>query len=625
MFVIGTAGHVDHGKSTLVEALTGIHPDRLAEERERGLTIELGFAWMTLPSGREVSVIDVPGHVRFVRHMLAGVGAIDLAMFVIAADEGVMPQTREHLEILDLLEVQHSVIVLSKCDLVDDAAWLDLVAEDIRKLLDGTSLADAPIVRISATTGAGLDTLRETLDRALDETPEPHDAGRPRFGIDRVFTMPGFGTVVTGTLLDGRVRVGDSLEAVPNGPTARIRGLQSHQREIEEASPGTRVAINLSGVSTGDLRRGQVLAPPGRMHPVTTIDARVRVLDHRALRHNLRVAVHVGAAETQGRVRVLGGAGGDGDAIPAGERGWCQIMLAEPVSTVPGDLFVLRVSDGTVAGGRVIDVNAPRHRRTDPETIARLETIASGTPESVLLAALDSLQPCSEATLLADGAEPERSREVLRGLVAAGEVVELAGPDGRESNDAVYLSAAGLRALESRALGALETYERDHPLRHAMPREELRARLGLGQREYTAILPAFAPAIRANARGVARADWTPQLSAVQRREAEAAIAELSSAGMAPPRLSLDAELIAYLEGEGRIVDCGDGTLFAKESFEAARGRITELIERSGPVTLASARDALGTNRRAAQAFLERLDRDRVTRRIGDARELASGR
>ena len=373
MFVIGTAGHVDQGKSALIEALTGVHPDRLKEEQERGLTIELGFGWLTLPSGREVSIVDVPGHVRFVRHMLAGGWAIDLALLVIAADEGIMPQTREHLEILDLLDVRHGVVALTKIDLVE-RDWTDLVEEEVRELLEPTALAGAPVVRVSSVTREGLDDLLAALDTALDGVPEPEDIGRPRLGIDRVFTMPGFGTVVTGTLLDGRLAIGDTLEAAPGGPTARVRGLQTHRRSVDEAQPGTRVAVNLAGIATEALARGQVLAPPGRMPAARTLDARLRVLDHRAVRHNLRVAVHLGTAEVQARVRVIGA-----DEVAAGDEGWCQLVLGEPLAAVPGDLFVLRVSDETVAGGRVVEVNAPRHRRTDPHTLQRLTARAEGT------------------------------------------------------------------------------------------------------------------------------------------------------------------------------------------------------------------------------------------------------
>ncbi len=636
MHVIGTAGHVDHGKSALVEALTGINPDRLAEEQQRGLTIELGFACLTLPSGREVSIVDVPGHVRFVRHMLAGAGAIDLALFVIAADEGVMPQTREHLDILDLLEVRHGVVAITKSDLAEEG-WLDLVEEETRALLEPTSLAEAPVVRVSAVDGSGLDELRETLDRALERVPAPRDIGRPRLGIDRVFTMLGFGTVVTGTLLDGHLRVGGSVEALPGGPTARIRGLQTHRTQREEAEPGTRVAVNLAGVATEQLRRGQVLAPPGRLTPARSLDARVRVLGHRPLRHNLRVALHAGADKVQGRVRVLGGiegaadessgenSAGEEDEIAAGAEGWCQLVLQRPVAVLPGDLFVLRVSDQTVAGGRVIETSPPRHRRSDSATVRRLEARAAGTPESRVLAALERLEPCPAAAIAADmeidGATLDRA---LAALIEGGAVQALpAAGEAPADGDPVYVTTDGLRRVGQQASRALERYERERPLRFAMPREELRSRLGLPQREFGAVLAALSlpPAAELDMRddGVARAGWEPALTAAQRRAAEETLTALATGGMTPPRLNIDAELLAYLEGAGAAVDCGDGVVMASEAFERAQRAAVELLRSAGTATLAELRDALGTNRRVAQAFLETLDRRGVTRREGDAR------
>ena len=619
MYVIGTAGHVDHGKSALVEALTGTNPDRLREEQERGLTIELGFAWLTLPSGRDISIVDVPGHVRFVRHMLAGVGAIDLALFVVAADESVMPQTREHLEILDLLEVRHGVVAITKCDLVEDS-WIDLVEEEMGALLAPTSLAGAPVVRVSATTGQGLGELQQTLDRALDGVPQPRDIGRPRLGIDRVFTMSGFGTVVTGTLLDGRLHVGESVEAVPDGPTARIRGLQTHRTERDEAEPGTRVAVNLSGLATEDLRRGQVLVPPGRLAPSLTLDARVRVLGHRPLRHNLRVALHAGADEVQGRVRILGGPSHEGrdDEIDAGAEGWCQLVLSRPVAVVPGDLFVLRVSDRTIAGGRVVETNPPRHRRNDPVTIERLEARAEGTPESQVQAALERLEPCPAAAVAAavelDGAAFD---EALAALVQGGAARELAVAGG----EPVYITAGGLSRLASQIDRALERHEQEHPLRFAMSREELRSRLGMAQREFAAVLAALDEGLALRGDGVARAGWEPSLTAAQRRTAGELLASLTEGGAAPPRIDVDPELLAYLEGSGAAVDCGDGVVMASEAFESAQQAVIELLRADGTGTLADLRDALKTNRRAAQALLETLDRRGVTRREGDARVL----
>ena len=617
MYVIGTAGHVDHGKSALVEALTGIHPDRLREERERGLTIELGFAWMTLPSGREVSIVDVPGHVRFVRHMLAGVGSIDLAMLVVAADEGVMPQTREHLDILDLLELRRGVVALTKIDLVEEEEWADLVEEELRELLADTSLAGSPIVRTSAVSGAGLDELRATLDGALAATPEPRDVGRPRFGIDRVFTMAGFGTVVTGTLLDGRLRTGEAVEAVPGGPEARIRGLQTHQQTLDEALPGTRVAVNLAGVSTDRLSRGQVLARPGELRPATTIDVRVRALAERGLKHNLRLTVHLGAAETQGPPARAG--------CGRGARG-LRGLVPDPARARPrrlaGDLFVLRVSDQTVGGGRVLEVNAGRRRRSDPAVVERLRRLAEGSPEGETLAALEGVEPATLARLAAAAdLDGDALEAAIEALIAAGDAVALEHPAGTPR----YVSAAGLARLRTRIERALVDYERAHPLRIAMPARELRARVRLEPDALAALLGALAPQIEARGAGVARAAWSPQPTAAQRRAAEEAIAALAAAALSPPRLDLDPELLGYLAAGSQVVDCGDSVVFASERFAEAREAIVALIAREGSVTLAGARDALGTNRRTAQALLERLDRDGVTTRRGDERLLTEPR
>lgn len=617
MFVLGTAGHVDHGKSSLIQALTGIHPDRLREEQERGMTIALGFAWMTLPSGREVSIVDVPGHVRFVRHMLAGIGAVDLALLVVAADEGVMPQTREHLAILDLLEVRHAVVALTKADLVD-TDWTDLVAEEVREALAGTSLAGAPVVAVSSATGAGLDELRATIDAALDTVPEPHDIGRPRLGIDRAFTMSGFGTVVTGTLLDGRLAVGDTVEVAPGRRSARIRGLQTHRHDVPEAQPGTRVAVNLAGLDTDEVSRGQVLARPGRMTEVRAFDARVRVLDGQALRHNLRVAVHAGSAEAHARARVLGGGVLGGDTIDGPGEGWVQFILAEPIAVTAGDLFVVRVSDETVGGGRIVDLNPPRHRRTSPAVIERLATLAAGTPESRLLAALERLEPATAAAV-AGAVELDRAEaaQTIEALIAEGIVRSFGGA----GMDALLMTSARLDALRADATRRLHAYHAAHPLRVTMPREELRSGLALPARGWTAILDGLAPDVQAHGDGVAAAGWTPSPSAAQQSAIDAAVAALEAGGLQPPRLTLDAEIEGYLEATGTILDCGDGVLLHAPAFERARAALTAAMRERGSLTLAEARDLLDTNRRNTQAILETLDRLGVTRRQGEARVL----
>src|SRR5688572_11874550 len=288
MRVIGTAGHVDHGKSTLVKALTGIDPDRLKEEQQRAMTIDLGFAWLTLPSGEPVGVVDVPGHQDVIKNMLAGVGGIDAALLIIAADEGVMPQTREHLAILDLLEVPRGIIVITKIDMIEDEDWLELIQADIAETVSSTVLSQAPMVLVSALRGQGLKTLLETLDHLLAEAPPRANRGRPRLPVDRVFSMSGFGTVVTGTLLDGQFEVGQEVEILPQRLKSRIRGLQSHKKAVQMAQPGSRTAVNLVGVSTDELARGNVVTTPGWLEPSQLVDVHLRLLPDapRPLRHN---------------------------------------------------------------------------------------------------------------------------------------------------------------------------------------------------------------------------------------------------------------------------------------------------------------------------------------------------
>ncbi|MGH9174290.1 MAG: selenocysteine-specific translation elongation factor, partial [Vicinamibacterales bacterium] len=388
MYTVGTAGHVDHGKSTLIHALTGIDPDRLREEKERGLTIDLGFAWLTLPDGEEAGIVDVPGHERFIKNMLAGVGGIDLAMLVIASDEGVMPQTREHLAILDLLEIERGIVVLTKRDLVDDE-WLELVTEETREALAGAALASAPIVPVSSTTRAGFDDLKRTLAALLDDLPERADTGKPRLPIDRAFTVAGFGTVVTGTLVGGPLDVGQEVELLPDRLRARVRGIQSHGRKVERGLPGARTAVNLSGIERDAIGRGDLLTTPGWLDPTTIIDTRLRVIHDapRPLEQNDPIDLFIGAAESIGNITLL-----DAERLLPGEEGWVQIRLSRAIAATAGDRFIVRQPSPslTIGGGRVIDPHPRRHRRFRPDVIHALETKATGTPRERLLEILAS-------------------------------------------------------------------------------------------------------------------------------------------------------------------------------------------------------------------------------------------
>jgi selenocysteine-specific elongation factor len=615
MYVIGTAGHVDHGKSLLVQALTGIDPDRLREEKERGMTIDLGFAWLTLPSGREVSIVDVPGHERFIKNMLAGAGGVDLALLVVAADEGVMPQTREHLAILDLLGVASGVLAVTKRDLVEPD-MLELVATEALEALDGTALAGAPLVAVSALTGEGLDELRRVVDEQLARTEAKRDVGWPRLPVDRSFTMPGFGTVVTGTLIDGALEVGQEVEVRPGKLRARVRGLQSHRRQVERALPGSRVAVNLAGVAKEDVRRGQVLALAGTLTPTAALDARLRALPpalggRRPLRHGAELTLHSGAAEAPARLLLL-----DRDELAPGEEAWAQLRLSAPIAVLAGDRFVLRTPNDTVGGGTIVDTRPRRHRRRHAPTLAALEARARGSPEEALLAALRRVEPATIASLARETGHSEAdARAAVEALLREGRALEL--------GDALY-TADGFAALWERARGAVEAYHRDHALRRGIPREELRSRLRIEER-------AFAPALgRWTAGGLleeragafALPGWAPELTADQQRAADEYLRALAAQPFAPPTdRSLPPDLLRHLEDTGGAVAVGDGVVFAAEAYQEMVARITEHLRRERTVTLAQVRDMFGTTRKYAQALLEHLDAKRITRRVGDERVL----
>jgi len=518
MYVIGTAGHVDHGKSVLVRALTGIDPDRLQEEKDRGMTIDLGFAWLKLPGGQEVSIVDVPGHERFIKNMLAGVGGIDLALLVIAADEGVMPQTREHLAILDLLQLKSGVLVLTKKDLVD-GDWLEVVAEDVKDTITGTALEGSPLVACSAITGEGLDELVSVLEQKLAETPPKRDIGRPRLPIDRAFTIAGFGTVVTGTLIDGSFSVGQEVEVVPGKLRARIRGLQTHRQKVERALPGTRTAVNLSGVAADDLLRGQVVALPDSLPPTAALDVRLRAISalRRPIRHNARLSFHSGASEVWGKVRFL-----DRDELGPGEEGWAQIRLDEPAAVLNGDLFVVRDANDTLGGGQVVEAHGRRHRRYDRRTLDALSSLQEGTPEERLLTLLEQRQPLGQSALVGQLDLPEEeSLKLLACLVEAGDVVALGGsPLG---DGATLFTRDAFTALGDKAGRAISHYYAEHPLRLVMPKEELRNRLRLPSRLFSAALKRWLEAgkLTETAAGAGLPGHEVKLSAAQQASADA--------------------------------------------------------------------------------------------------------
>ena len=647
MRVIGTAGHVDHGKSTLIEALTGVHPDRLKEEREREMTIDLGFAWMTLPSGEtdqleEVGIVDVPGHRDFIENMLAGIGGIDAALFVVAADEGVMPQTREHLAILDILQIQGGVVVLTKTDMVSDPDWLDLVESDLHEVLANTVLAEAPILRVSARTGAGIPELKKKLGEVLIQHPPRPDFNRPRLPVDRVFTIAGFGSVVTGTLADGSLHVGDEIEILPQGLRSRVRGLQTHKQKEQVAVPGSRTAVNISGIALEQIQRGNVIAHPGDYRPTQRIDVRFRLLADvsQPLKHNTEVKLFIETAEVVARLRLLGV-----EELSPAEEGWLQLELHQPVVTIRGDRYILRrPSPGeTLGGGVVVDPNPKgRHKRFAAETLASLEALSKGTSADILLQAILALgaAPLKDVFGRAN-LETQAANQALQELVNAGSIVNLEDKStGSNATgisfmpDDLVLSKGYWEQLAGRILLEIGNYHRNYPLRRGLPREELKSRLKDLTRSSTRLFNTAVRRLELEERLkeagplVFLPDHTIRFTPQQQAKIDRLLAQFAASPYSPPNFKdcqaeVGEDVLAALVDTGQLVAVAPDVVFRQVDFERMVADIRSMIQKRGALTVAEARDHFNTSRRYVLAFLEYLDAIGITVRVGDERRLKS--
>lgn len=621
---IGTAGHIDHGKSALVRALTGTDPDRLAEEQRRGMTLDLGFAHLDLPSGRRLGIVDVPGHEALVHNMLAGAGGLDLVMLVVAADEGAMPQTREHVDILRFLRLAGGVVVLNKIDLVADREWLDAVEDDLRTLVAGTVLEGAPVVRVSARTGEGMDGLVIALDRlSAGVSPRPAD-GPVRLPVDRSFTMQGFGTVVTGTLWSGTLRQADLVTLLPSGRDLRVRGLQVHGEPVREARAGSRVAVNLAGVEKQEITRGDVLAAPGAFSPTSRLDVRLRLLPSApALPHGSRVHVHLGAGVTVGRVALVGaGRLGPGDETLA------QLRLDRPVVAVHGDRLVIRRYSPvqTVGGGVVLGVSPPGRRRRQAE--ATLQAVAQSGPEALVVAAVATRGRAGlprHQLAVAAGLESPLADQALATVIENGFLVEIGD---RLFAQTVIVDLRG-------AIGAaLQAYHAQAPWRRGMPADELKSRAlaGGADRLFEHVLGEMVSSGSVvDRRGLlAQATHTQGLSDGDARLREALLAVLEQAGASPPPLDelrrrgppeAVERMLQVLVDDGLVLPVAPDLRVATSAVEQVRQIVVGMVQAGAEVTVGSLRDRLQTSRRYALALLEYLDAIRVTRRAGDRRVL----
>jgi selenocysteine-specific elongation factor len=640
MRVVGTAGHVDHGKSTLVQVLTGMHPDRLKEEREREMTIDLGFAWMKLPrseylpQGEEVGIVDVPGHRDFIENMLSGVGGIDAVLFVIAADEGIMPQTREHLAIIDILQIGGGVVALTKVDLIDDKDWLDLVEEDIRTELRGTILEEAPIVRVSSLSKEGLPELLQALSACLAKQPERQDLGRPRLPVDRVFTIVGFGTVVTGTLLDGYFKVGDEIHVL-GSPTVelrgRIRGLQTHKTKEDKAVPGSRTAINISGIDFQQIRRGDIIAHPGNYKLTQLLDVRFRLLPDvgQSLKHNTEVKFFIGAAEVVARVRLLGI-----DELQPGQQAWLQLELSEPVVAVRNDRYILRrPSPGeTLGGGVVVDAQPKkRHKRFSEDTLLHLDALTKGKPDEVLFQSLLALGAASyQDVITRSNLEISAARQATLDLLASGDLVLLEHDQPAQgiSPQELITSRNHWVRLSSQVGQEVDAYHQAYPLRRGILREELKSRLKMPARLFNACVRKWEleGVLEETGLYIFKPGHKIQFSLQQQRLVDGLLGKFKSNPYTPPsvkecKAEVGEEVYAALIETGELVEVSQEVVFRHLDFDRMVDELRKKMQRQGTITAAEVRDYFNTSRKYVLAFLEYLDSQGVTVREGDVRRL----
>lgn len=642
MHVIGTAGHIDHGKTTLIRALTGIDPDRLAEEKRRGMTIDLGFAWIRLPSGQEAGIVDVPGHHRFVRNMLAGVGSISLTLFVVAATDGWMPQSEEHLAILDLLGVSRGVVALTMADRVDPD-WLELVREEVVQRIARSSLAGAPVLAVSAVTGQGLDELKEALDRQLQDAPPAPDQERARLWVDRVFSIRGAGTVATGTLEGGILAVDQRVEILPGQWTARIRGLETHKEAREVAVPGARVAVNLQGVEPDQLARGHAVVVPGRYRLTERFNAWVRLLESPGvpLKDLGRVLLYVGSAERNVRIRTL-----DAAELAPGHEGVIQVEVDGPLPLQWGDRFILRDPgmQATLGGGKVLEpfarrVRGRRLRLGPPHPAWRgVRRGGSGDPEQLSVAWLRSLAGTTLQGLLGSFLEAyqviRRSElPVLIPLARHGLEQSVSALEGQGMGVVLpsYVLSQGYWQWAAGEIQArLESFHRRYPLRSGCPAETLRSGLGMEEELFAQLLDRLVsggvvtregPLVRLRRHQV-------RLSPEEERARAELLRRLDTLPLEPPTFEelvgqgTDPELLGALIETGELVRTAGGLVLSRSRQAWLMEQVGRYIRERGSMEVRELRDLLGTSRKYAVPLMEHLDEIGFTRRVGDRRVLA---
>ena len=625
--IIGTAGHVDHGKTTLIKALSGIDTDRLEEEKKRGITIELGFAHIPNDAGYNIGVIDVPGHEKFIKHMLAGIGGIDFVLFVVAADEGIMPQTREHFEILQSLGIDDGIVAVTKTDMVE-ADWLEMLLEEVNDYFKGTFLEGKPVIPVSAVTGEGLeDLMAEIVAKCDRENKRREEKELFRLPVDRVFTMQGFGTVVTGTLMDGNVRTGDDVIIYPEGAKAKVRGIQTYGKDTDIAVAGQRTAINLSGVSKEDIDRGDVIAYPDAVTVTSMIDAEISIFSStdRVVLNNSRVHLYCGSDEVLCKVILL-----DRDALSAGETAYAQLRLEEPAAVRRGDRFIIRFYSPiiTVGGGRILDTDPVKHKRNKPEVLAGMDILAKGSLSDIVYAKAGERRFVRQKDLAHElGLLDEEMKAEVSALAESGKLTVL--------SDDTLVSDAKLARLRADMEGMAEDYHAANPLADGIPRQELLSRLR--ERWFTdddKLVQAFVKymleqgVIEDRGKSIAISGFSIEYTDDQKALKEKIAGMYEEAGIEMIKndeifaLEKDGRIVRAiledLEGEGKIYKVNPSYYIDSKAWETA---VSAAKSFDGDFTLAEYRDRLGTSRKYAAEFLPAMDKAGITLFNGDMRRV----
>lgn len=630
--IVGTAGHIDHGKTTLIKALTGRETDTLREEKERGISINLGFTFFDLPSGKRAGIIDVPGHEKFIKNMLAGISSIDIVLLVIAADEGIMPQTREHFEILQLLDVKKGIVVLTKADLVDEE-WLTMIKEDIRKEFKGTFLEDAPMHSVSSKTGAGLEALIKNIDEFTEEVEAKDTQGHFRLPVDRVFSVSGFGTVVTGTVISGSIKEGQTIEVYPSKVVSKVRGIQIHDQPAKIAEAGQRCAINIANVKVSDVGRGDVVSVENLMEPSLMVDCKLYYLKSasRPLENRQRVRLYHGTSEIICRVVIL-----DKEQVEPGEEAYVQLRLEKPLTAQRNDRYVIRSYSpmNTIGGGSIIEPLAKKAKRFNEEYIEELKIKESGKTESILENTIKKLSegyPRAVDILKALGKNEENIENKLEMLINDKKIVKFDTGD-----KAIYLHNEFIGEKVAELENILSKYHKENPLKWGISKEEIKNKIfgkAIKQKIYDQMIEMLISSQIINMHGnfISLPDFTINYTKDQKLIRENIIKAFKAAKFSPPKYneiegtqndSKNFKMVfESIIDEGVLIKVSEDCFFLSEDYNRVKDLIIKFITDNGSITLAQLRDELDTSRKYAMALMEHFDGIKLTKRLEDKRVL----